>query len=80
MSESERTGEPLPIWFFVGVILAVYGGLVMLSDLVPAGRLVVLAELHAPIWWGAITLVCGAVFLVIGIRAHRLGRQTHEQK
>jgi hypothetical protein len=64
-------GEPLPIWFFVGLILTVYGALIVASEWVPATRTVVLAELHAPLWWGAITLVCGAIFLVIGLKVHR---------
>jgi hypothetical protein len=64
MSEQK---EPLSIWYFVGLILTVYGVLITgagLYDLL-AGvkRNTVLAELHAGIWWGALLLVLGVVYL-----------------
>ena len=59
--------EPLPIWFFVGVILLVYGVIVTLSGLFMTPRPTVLAELRPALWWGAIMCVGGAVFLGIGL-------------
>jgi len=54
------------IWFFIGLLLAVYGVLILGSGLYelsrPAGRTVVLAGLHAAIWWGALLLVLGCVY------------------
>jgi hypothetical protein len=54
------------IWFFIGILLLVYGVLITgagLYDLVsPPARTVVLAELHAGIWWGALLLVLGGVY------------------
>jgi hypothetical protein len=54
------------IWFFVGILLVVYGGLITAAGLYefvsPPARPVVLAELHAGVWWGAILLVLGALY------------------
>jgi hypothetical protein len=56
----------ISIWFFNGVLLTIYGAMVLsygLYELV-AGHTanVVLANLHAPIWWGAILLVLGLFY------------------
>jgi hypothetical protein len=54
------------IWFFVGILLLTYGVLITgawLYELVsPPARPVVLSELHAGIWWGALLLVLGGVY------------------
>ncbi|MGC4122742.1 MAG: hypothetical protein QM765_50855 [Myxococcales bacterium] len=63
--------EPLPIWFFVGLILLVYGLIITVSGLVMAPRPTVLAELRPALWWGAIMCVGGAVFLGIGLKGRR---------
>lgn len=60
--------SPLSIWFFVGLMLTVYGGLIFsygISELV-TGQLapVVLNNLHAPVWWGGMQLVFGVLYLV----------------
>ena len=68
----EHNPEPLPIWFFVGVILAVYGVLVILGDLTNL-REIRLKDLHPGLWWGSAMVVFGAVFTVIGIWSHRKG-------
>lgn len=62
------TKEPLSIWFFVGLMLTVYGGLIFgygISELI-TGELapVVLNNLHAPVWWGGMQLVMGVLYLV----------------
>jgi hypothetical protein len=59
--------QSISIWYFVGLLLTIYGALIMgtgLYDLV-AGveRDTVLAELHAGVWWGALLLVLGVVYL-----------------
>jgi FtsH-binding integral membrane protein len=54
----------IPVWFFVGLMFVVYGvvifvtGLVEWSDPPPT----VLANLHAPVWWGAVLVVLGAFY------------------
>lgn len=74
MSDSQNkmdTGadsQPLPIWFFVGLILLVYGVLVVAGGLFAAPRETVLAHAKPALWWGAIMLVAGAVFLGIGLK------------
>lgn len=75
MPSEPKRAEPLSIWFFVGVILCVFGALVVLSDFLPCERATVLAEIHPALWWGAITAACGAVLLGIGIRQLRADRR-----
>ena len=56
----------LSIWFFIGILLTAYGILILGSGLynynTPSS--VVLANLHAPVWWGAFLLVVGLVYLI----------------
>ena len=58
--------EPLSIWLFIGLILVVYGVLILgagLQGLVsPPERTVTLANLHAGIWWGGLVLALGVVY------------------
>jgi hypothetical protein len=63
--------EPLPIWFFVGLILSVFGAIVLVSGLIPGSRPTVLSELRPNLYWGAIMLVCGSIFLALGWRGHK---------
>jgi hypothetical protein len=62
-------GSGIPIWFFIGVLLTVYGVMILgygifelATGLYPAG--VQLTELHTPIWWGGILAVLGVLYLV----------------
>jgi hypothetical protein len=56
------------IWFFIGVLLDIYGILILgrgIYDLVhPAAYTVVMAHLHAGIWWGALLLVLGLIYTI----------------
>ncbi len=53
----------ISIWFFIGALLLIYGVLILISGFIsPPPPTVVLAELHAPIWWGALLTVLGAVY------------------
>jgi hypothetical protein len=54
----------IPVWFFVGVLLAIYGVLILASGLSEWSNPpnTVLAELHAPIWWGALLTIIGAIY------------------
>ena len=59
-------GSGISIWFFIGVLLAIYGFLICgygIYELV-TGHVanVALAYLHAPIWWGGIMLALGAFY------------------
>jgi hypothetical protein len=57
----------ISIWFFIGVLLVIYGVLILGSGLYelvsPPERTVVLGELHAPVWWGVLLLLIGAVYV-----------------
>jgi hypothetical protein len=62
-----ETKKPIAIWYFIGLLLTVYGVLVLgasLYDLV-AGiqRNTVLAEVHIGVWWGILLLVVGLVYV-----------------
>jgi hypothetical protein len=65
------TGEPLPIWFFVGVILLVYGLLVLAAYFMAAPRETVLASTKPSLWWGTIIVVAGGILLGIGLKARQ---------
>jgi len=56
----------ISIWFFIGVSLAVNGALILgagMYQLVnPPANPVVLFDLHANVWWGAILLVFGLIY------------------
>jgi hypothetical protein len=61
-------GSRIPIWFFIGVLLVIYGALILGTGLMelasgsyPAG--VELNELHAPIWWGALLELLGLFYV-----------------
>jgi len=56
----------LPVWFFVGLLLGVYGILIFVSGLAEwsSPPNTVLAELHAPVWWGALLTVIGVIYTV----------------
>jgi hypothetical protein len=56
--------QRVSIWFFVGVLLSIYGVLITAAGLYglrhpPAVKL---AHLHAGIWWGLLLLAIGAVY------------------
>ena len=54
----------IPVWFFVGLLLAIYGVLICASGLAewsnPAKT--VMSDLHAPVWWGAVLAEIGIVY------------------
>ena len=57
-------GEIIPVWFFVGVLFLVYGILIFASGLAEWSHppATVLANLHAPVWWGGLLIVLGAMY------------------
>jgi len=55
------------IWFFIGISLAVNGGLILAAGIYqlvnpPENPNIVLFNLHANVWWGAILLLIGAFY------------------
>jgi hypothetical protein len=63
MSEHKKF---ISIWLFVGVLLLIYGVLILGAGIWnlghPPERVTVLANLHAQIWWGALLIILGAVY------------------
>ena len=61
-------GSKIPIWFFIGVLLLVYGVMICGYGVyeVATGTLanVQLNELHAPLWWGGVLALLGLFYVV----------------
>jgi len=61
-----KSGGSLSIWFFTGLCLGVTGALIFATGIYeimsPPANKVVLYELHANVWWGAILLASGLFF------------------
>ena len=64
MSEGHRM---VPVWFFVGVILLIYGVLILATGLYEFSHppATVLAYLHPAIWWGALLTIVGGVYVYL---------------
>ena len=69
MSDSH---EMRSIWFFVGWLLLLTGGLILSAGIyqviVPPSVAKVLGHLHPAVWWGGIMVVSGFVLLRAGRR------------
>lgn len=56
----------ISIWLFIGTLLLIYGVLILGSGLYelanPPEQKTVLAEFHAPIWWGLLLLIMGGIY------------------
>ncbi len=63
----------MPVWFFVGLIMAIYGLLILATGLLELSRppSTVLGSLHPEIWWGAAMLVFGLIMGALAFRATR---------
>ena len=59
----------ISIWFFIGVLLLIYGALIAgvgVYELIsPPASPVVLHEMRAPLWWGALLAAIGGVYAVV---------------
>lgn len=71
-------GSGVAIWFFIGVLLTVYGGMILaygiyewICGVYPAA--VQLTNLHTPVWWGGTLLLVGLAYVV----KFRPGRSAH---
>lgn len=61
-------GSKIPIWFFIGLLLAIYGALICGYGILEAvtgsyPSAVQLTQLHTPIWWGGLLLMIGLLYL-----------------
>jgi FtsH-binding integral membrane protein len=64
---TEGKHQIIQVWFFVGVLLLIYGVLIFVSGLAELSHPpdTVLANLHAPVWWGALLIVLGGVYCMM---------------
>jgi hypothetical protein len=57
-----------PIWYFVGLILLTMGLVLVAAGLIslasPPEAKPVLYELHPNIWWGAVMMVIGTIYIL----------------
>jgi hypothetical protein len=60
--------KQVPIWFFIGVLLAVYGLIIAVTGVYgwahPPDKKVALWDLHADVWWGALLCLFGLVYVL----------------
>jgi hypothetical protein len=56
----------ISIWFFIGTLLLLYGIIIFATGLSELGAPppVVLANLHAPLWWGILLIALGAFYFI----------------
>ena len=60
-----QTTGMISIWFFIGLLLAAYGIIIVLSSMfVAAPASVVLANLNAGFWWGLFLLIVGLFYTI----------------
>ncbi len=64
LDEKPREHHMIPVWFFVGVILFIYGVIILVTGIVEFSHppATVLSNLHPAIWWGALLTVIGAIY------------------
>jgi len=70
MSEGRRM---IPVWFFVGVILLIYGVLILATGLYEFSHpsSTVLANLHPAVWWGALLTILGGIYVYLHLPRKR---------
>ena len=61
-----KKGGSISIWFFIGTSLFVNGVLIFAAGVYelfnPPEKQLVLSNLHAGVWWGALLTIIGAVY------------------
>lgn len=59
--------QPLPVWFWIGALLGVYGILLTAAGIYQFSHPpeTVLSEYHATFWAGLLLLAIGGVYLVL---------------
>ncbi len=70
---NEKSQRMRSIWYFVGLMLLVMGGLVLAAGIVQwlASRpaLTAFAHLHPAVWWGGLMMAGGVAFLLADRRS-----------
>jgi len=64
---AHREHHIISVWFFIGVQLLIYGILIFFSGLSEFSHPpdTVLSNLHAPIWWGALLVAIGGIYVYL---------------
>lgn len=64
MDHEPRDHHMIPVWFFVGVLLLIYGVIILATGIYELSHPppTVLSNLHPAIWWGALLTVVGGVY------------------
>ena len=66
--ETKASTGMKPIWYFVGCLLVVIGGIIAGTGIYnlasPPVRKTAVAELHTDIWWGAVILLFGVILFL----------------
>jgi hypothetical protein len=57
----------IPVWFFVGIILLIYGVIILATGIYEFSHppATVLANLYPAIWWGGLLTIIGAVYVCL---------------
>jgi hypothetical protein len=58
-------GAKISIWFFIGILVLIYGVLILGAGLYGMNaptKGVVMGELHVDIWWGVLLVLIGAFY------------------
>jgi hypothetical protein len=57
--------QEISVWFFIGVLLAIYGVLIVGATLTsPPEADVKFSEYHIGVWWGALLFVLGLFYSI----------------
>ena len=62
-----REHHMIPVWFFVGIILLIYGVIILGTGIYEYSSPppTVLADKHPAVWWGALLTVIGGLYVYI---------------
>ena len=62
-----RGRHMIPVWFFVGVILLIYGIIILATGIYEFSSPppTVLASTHPAVWWGALLTVIGGIYVYL---------------
>jgi len=63
----------IPVWFFAGILLTIYGLVVFISGIYWFVRPIniVAGYLHAGIWWGILMIIFGLFFIIKNVPKKR---------
>jgi FtsH-binding integral membrane protein len=62
-----RDHRMIPVWFFVGIILLIYGVIILGTGICEFSSppATVLADKHPAVWWGALLTVIGGIYVYL---------------